>query len=88
MKFCVVLSQLQINPRYALPAPTDRGIQPTATDRRRRITQSLRDEVVTQYQAGKTSRELAEGCGIGRTTVLAILKKAGVQLRPQGQRRY
>jgi len=83
----VVLAQLRINPRYALPAPASRGIETTTMDRRRRITQMLRDEVVTRYEAGETSRELARECRIGRTTVLTILKQAGVKLRPQGQRR-
>jgi len=42
--------------------------------------------VVEAYESGQTSREVAEMFTIGRTTVLKILKAAGVTVRPQGQK--
>jgi FixJ family two-component response regulator len=51
-----------------------------------RITQSLRTQVVHHYARGMTSRQVARTLGIGRTTVLTILKAADVALRPQGRK--
>lgn len=53
---------------------------------RRRITARLRATVVEIYASGKTSRQVAEELGLGRTTVLQILKAAGVTVRPQGRK--
>ena len=53
---------------------------------RRRVTDRLRAEVVEAYQAGQTSRQVAEESGLGRSTVLGILKDAGVTMRPQGRK--
>jgi hypothetical protein len=53
---------------------------------RRRITTSLRADVVEQYTAGMSCRRVAAKLGVGRTTVLEILKAAGVALRPQGRK--
>lgn len=53
---------------------------------RRRITASLRDAVVVAYESGQTSRQVAEELELGRTTVLKILKAAGVMVRPQGRK--
>lgn len=53
---------------------------------RQRVTDRLRAEVVEAYDSGQTSREVAETFAIGRTTVLKILKAAGVAVRPQGSR--
>jgi hypothetical protein len=53
---------------------------------RRRITARLRAEVVEAYDSGKTSRQVAEELALGRTTVLKILKAAGVTVRPQGRK--
>jgi len=53
--------------------------------RRRRITASLRAEVVERYLAGMTSRQVAATLELGRTTVLDIVKTAGVTLRPRSR---
>jgi len=53
---------------------------------RRRLTARLRAAVVEAYEAGQTSRQVAEELGLGRSTVLGILKDAGVAVRPQGQK--
>ena len=43
----------------------------------------LRAEVVDAYESGQTSRQVAEVSELGRTTVLKILKAAGVTVRPK-----
>jgi len=53
---------------------------------RRRITDRLRAEVVAAYESGQTSRQVAEELDLGRTTVLKILKAAGVEVRAQGRK--
>jgi transposase len=53
---------------------------------RRRITDSLRAHVVEHYARGMTSRQVASTLGLGRTTVLEILKAADVAVRPQGRK--
>lgn len=54
--------------------------------KRRSMTASLRAAVVEHYMNGMTSRQVATTLGLGRTTVLDILKAAGVALRPRGRR--
>jgi len=49
---------------------------------RRRITARLRAEVVEHYNRGMSSRRVAATLGLGRTTVLEILKAAGVDMMP------
>ena len=53
---------------------------------RRRITASLRADVIEHYNHGMSSRWVAARLGLGRTTVLEILKLAGVEVRAQGRR--
>ena len=53
---------------------------------RRRITARLRIDVVEHYECGMSSQRVAASLGLGRTTVLEILKAAGVRIRPQGSR--
>lgn len=66
---------------------TDRPLLFASPPRQRqRITERLRAEVIEAYGFGQTSREVAETFAIGRTTVLKILKAAGVTVRPQGRK--
>ncbi|WP_407810742.1 helix-turn-helix domain-containing protein [Staphylococcus aureus] len=44
----------------------------------------MRRDVVRLYEGGMTSRSVAEEVGIGRTTVLNILKREGAEVRPHG----
>jgi DNA-binding transcriptional regulator LsrR (DeoR family) len=53
---------------------------------RRRLTAQLRVDVVEAYEAGQTSRQVAASLGLGRSTVLGILKDAGVVVRPKSRR--
>lgn len=83
-----VLGQLNINVRFTVPPSTNRPTGSTRPDRRQRITQSVRDEVVHRYVSeNQTALEIAEECGIGKTTVLKILRDGGVPVRPRGQKR-
>ncbi|QLL08645.1 helix-turn-helix domain-containing protein [Mycobacterium vicinigordonae] len=66
---------------------TDRPLEFVSPPRQRqRITDRLRAEVVAAYEFGQTSRQVAETFAIGRSTVLKILKAAGVMVRPQGHK--
>jgi len=58
---------------------------PSPVRQRRRITARLRAEVVEHYAIGMTSRQVAATFGLGRTTVLEILKAAGLAVRPRGR---
>jgi Homeodomain-like domain len=53
---------------------------------RRRITARLRADVVEHYERGMSTRRVAATLGLGRTTVLEILKTAGVEMRPHGRK--
>ena len=53
---------------------------------RRRITAHLRADVVEHYERGLSTRRVAATLGLGRTTVLQILKDASVATRPRGPR--
>ncbi|MFI8774529.1 helix-turn-helix domain-containing protein [Gordonia sp. NPDC062954] len=46
----------------------------------------MRRDVVQLYEKGMTSRAVAAEVGIGRTTVLNILKDCGAIVRPHGAR--
>lgn len=49
------------------------------TDRKRR-------EVVVLYTSGLSALDVAERAGLGKSTVLRILKDEGAQVRPRGVR--
>jgi len=68
------------------PVTERRNLLLSPSPQRRRITARLRVEVTEQYKRGMSSREVALKLGLGRTTVLDILKAAGVALRPRGRR--
>ncbi|BBZ06876.1 hypothetical protein MDOR_10450 [Mycolicibacterium doricum] len=55
----------------------------TPPRKRQRLTARLRADVVAAYVTGQTSRQVAETFDLGKSTVLGILKDAGV-VRPQG----
>jgi hypothetical protein len=53
---------------------------------RRRITSRLRTDVIEQHERGMSSQRVATSLGLGRTTVLDILKAAGVGILPMGRK--
>ncbi|GAB2670747.1 hypothetical protein GCM10009743_53730 [Kribbella swartbergensis] len=78
----------QINPAHTVTPSSDRGVATPRPERRRRITQPLRDEVVRRYRSGnQTAVEISEECALGKSTVLRILKASGVPMRRQGEKR-
>ena len=53
---------------------------------RTRLTERLKDRVVELYEAGSTSRMVAEELGIGKATVLKVLREREAAIRPWGGR--
>ncbi|MGV9671358.1 helix-turn-helix domain-containing protein [Gordonia sp. NPDC003504] len=81
--YVVVLAGAKANtPRSAVRRPEQ--AKPKHRRLRSRITEQLRSDVVRLYEDGMTSRAVAGEVGIGRTTVLNILKREGVEIRPHG----
>ncbi len=76
----VVLTRLTLNTPVTLRPPSGRVRRPVS----RRVTRRQRDRVVELYSGGMSSRAVAHSVGVGRTTVLQILRARGVELRPQG----
>jgi hypothetical protein len=68
------------------PVTEGRNLISSPVPQRRRITSRLRVEVIEHYNRGMSSRWVAATLGLGRTTVLEILKAAGVDTRPQGRK--
>jgi DNA invertase Pin-like site-specific DNA recombinase len=63
------------------------GMVSSPASRRQRITaRHLRAEVIKHYDQGMSSRRVAATLGLGRTTVLKILKTAEVEVRPRGRK--
>jgi hypothetical protein len=89
----VVLSALSLNVART-PGTLDEGygssrpvtLRSAGRSPSTRVTAGLRAEVVTRYRQGETSREVAERCGIARSTTLKILRAEGVEVRPWGRR--
>lgn len=75
--------------KFAEPAP-DANRDVTAAvpvpHRRVRVTPALAAEIERRYRAGKTSRAVADGLGISKSTVLKTLRARQVCLRPVGVR--
>ncbi|WP_374222384.1 helix-turn-helix domain-containing protein [Rhodococcus sp. KRD162] len=53
---------------------------------RTRMTERLKDRVVELYETGSTSRMVAEELGIGKATVLKVLREREATVRPWGGR--
>ena len=82
-----VWSNTELTPEQLHAPVTERhNVLLSPSPRRRRITARLRVEVAEHYNRGMSSRQVASTLGLGRTTVLDILKAAGVALRPCGRR--
>lgn len=81
----VVLSELKLNLDVGRCPPV-RAANPVTRSWRCRITPELTDEVVSRYQSGETSKQVAESCGLGKSTVLKLLRLRGAEVRPVGVR--
>jgi DNA invertase Pin-like site-specific DNA recombinase len=89
----VVLSELSLNvgPANAVqvdevPAPELSRYAPPPGKRKARVTSALRADVVARYRQGQSSREVADTCGVAKSTVLKALRTEGVEVRPWGVR--
>ncbi len=80
----VVLASANLNTPVALRPSAVRRVRPKM--RRVRVTQAMRQEVLDRYAAGDPTRVVAAAVGVSKTTVLAIVKQAGVT-RPWGVRK-
>lgn len=58
----------------------------TPPSARSRITHVQRRRVVKLYTGGLSALAVAEEVGLAKSSVLSILKREGVEVRPQGQR--
>lgn len=56
------------------------------TGRRIRVTEQLSIEIVRRYLAGQPSRLVAEQLGVSKSTVLKVLNRKQVPVRPVGSR--
>ncbi|MFY2787087.1 helix-turn-helix domain-containing protein [Rhodococcus sp. MALMAid1271] len=92
----VALEQLNLSEYSDLAHRSAVNARPDATtfigtdDRRprtrTRLTERLKDRVVELYETGSTSRMVAEEVGIGKATVLKVLREREVTVRPWGGR--
>lgn len=81
----VVLARLNSNTAVSLRPSTARlRVRPPTG--RTRVTAKHRQRVVDLYLTGRSALDVAEEMGLGKTTVLRILKEAAVLVRKQGRR--
>ncbi|WP_128645736.1 helix-turn-helix domain-containing protein [Rhodococcus sp. BS-15] len=81
----VVLAQANYNPSGSVKTRPDQGLlRPTTF--RSRVTKRKKSDVVELYASGLSALDVAERVGIGKSTVLKILKTEGVHVRPRGVR--
>ena len=74
--FLVVLASANLNTPVALRPPAVRPARPKL--KRVRMTQAMRQEVLDRYATGDPTRVVAAAVGVSKTTVLTIVKQAGV----------
>ncbi len=84
----VVLAKVNFNTARQMSKPSEHEDSTQVSTRARaRLTASLRLQIVEHYQSGTVSAlETAERFGVGKSTVLRILRDAGVEVRQQGRR--
>lgn len=80
--FVVVLAHAKTNTLTPLSGTTDRP--PARLPGRARITGRQRERIVSLYESGLSTRTVAAECDLAKTTVLQVLIKAGISLRPRG----
>lgn len=81
----LVLSKLSLNTPVTAPASTDRVRDSGLLgSRKRRVTHKDRSRIVELYSTGMSTRKVAQQVGLAKTTVLAVLKREGFPVRPQG----
>lgn len=61
-------------------------VEARARLRQRKIAGEVLADVASRYQSGETSTSIAESLGVASQTVIAALRRAGVDILPGGQR--
>lgn len=77
---------VNLNPRTTRPAPSTRSPVSVQKGSRRRVTCGLRAEVIRRFEAGETIRMVAQETGLGKSTVLTLLKASDVVMSTWHQR--
>jgi hypothetical protein len=78
----VVLAHAKTNTLTPVSGCTDRS--PARRPGRQRIKQATRAEIMRLYELGLSTRAVAAQTHVARTTVLQVLVKAAVHMRPRG----
>lgn len=81
----VVLGDVKYNPLKPLSGYS--ASSPETVEKRRRLKESDRLEIIELYASGLSTRSVAAQTRLAKTTVLNVLKRAGVPLRPRGAAR-
>lgn len=83
----VVLTRVNLNTRSSASSSSARPESPPRSRRRTRVTARVCARVIDRYSSGDVSAlDTAEHLGLGKSTVLKILKESGVQVRKYGHR--
>ena len=85
----VLLAHVKINTVVTTDTASGRSdAQPTMLEpRRTRMTNRRITAIVTAYEAGKSSKQIASEMHIAKSTVLKVLRSRGVEIRPPGRAR-
>lgn len=81
----VVLAQANYNPLESAKTRPDQGLLHPITFRSR-VTKRMKSDVIELYTSGLSALDVAERLGLGKSTVLRVLKVEGVEVRPRGVR--
>jgi len=84
----VVLAKVNLNTRGQGSEPSDHPASGLGSPRvRARLTDRLRAQIIAYYEQGNVSAlETAQQFGVGKSTVLRILRDGGADVRPHGKR--
>lgn len=83
----VVLAETKIITRRSADEASARPASPRPIAGRRRVTESLRQQVVQHYTRDNLGAQaVGDELGLAKSTVLRILKQAQVDIRPRGRR--
>jgi hypothetical protein len=73
-KHCAALAGRSWSARPTVPSPAPRRLDI-------RLDERLVQQLLADYQAGSTGRQLAKRYGLARSTVIGLLRKHGIEIR-------